>query len=304
MLPNEFQSLCNWLFERMPQSWSPQIAFGGEGKVARRWIPGAKPLAPDAPPLSQVAAGAKYLGVTNRAYHNYEQLMSEQFGFVCWLGWDIDSKHNPGVDLYSLVERVDRATGGLVSVRTSCSGKGLHLIQRLARPVALPLGSPSRYYTAVCKILGMSVSRRLREQGVMVDKDDSRVFWMWGGDNRWLYQTDYLLDTKAPDLSAIEDAMPKAAQKQGTRVPVSDWVRSWLSKLQVEPGPCYIGTLYDRLVALGESPVTCSSMSGNGDLNGYVDVGADWIQVWSYADHGPIWRAEDVDSLLAASDEA
>ena len=49
---------------------------------------------------------------------------------------------------------------------------------------------------------------------------------------------------------------------------------------------------------IGENVSTKSSMRGNGQVNGYVDILGNRIALWSYADGHVIWNYDDIGSMF------
>jgi hypothetical protein len=71
--------------------------------------------------------------------------------------------------------------------------------------------------------------------------------------------------------------------------------------LPAHPGkstPIYIGDVVAVLHEAGEAVKTASSCSGNGNVNGYIDISPNQISVWSYADGHTIWSYQDIRGLF------
>ena len=285
-----FENLIEWLFATRPLGTVPQLGVADATKRALIWLPGksAKPAG-----TTVRSEDAVYLGSTQLAFENHHEAMDTQRSWVAWAGIDIDGADNPGLKTHKLIETVCQATADLaVSVRLSCGGKGLHVIQRLAYPVQIP-AYPAR---------GMNrpAVERIEAAGVHVCKSDCRMFWLWGGENSWILQTDDLLNAnEAVKLSAQETA------RAGGEIPVrldggvvDPFVAEWLTKLGVRPGPVYVGVVVARLRLLGETVNTRSPMTGNGEINGYIDVRPGEVGLWSYADGRTIWRIVDEGRML------
>jgi hypothetical protein len=224
--------------------------------------------------------------------------MDEQTGWIVWLGIDVDHHDQPEMKLKDMVQRVLFAAGDLgnqadgVSVRSSCGGRGLHIIRRLAHPIMVPAGSGSKVYNALTTLLNEPLVKAIEDAGIEVCKSDSRMFWLHGGANEWIVQSEGLTPTP-PKFSA-----PVAAPATDRQVPalpggLDPFVSSWLIRLQVSPGPCYVGAVVARLREIGETVKTRSPMSGNGATNGYIDVRPGEVGLWSYADGHTIWRVMD-----------
>ena len=100
----------------------------------------------------------------------------------------------------------------------------------------------------------------------------------------------------------LGNSLVLADSEEEIRTPenVGPFVATWLQRLLVSPGPVYVGDVVKRLRGFGEVVNTRSGCSGNGQVNGYIDCGPGWIQLWSYADGHAIWRAQDIDGMLGA----
>ena len=292
-----FNGLIGWLFERVDRGFIPQIGVADENKRALAWWPGVKTKTDGwRPDTNRIA----YLGCTNRAYPSPYQGMREQEGRLCWAGLDIDGDDNPHLSFDSLVDVVWTHVKDMASIRTSCGGRGLHVLFRFDKPLPFAVGEASATLSNVTKQMTQPWAEALEAAGVHICKRDSRMFWLMGGANRWLYQTASLLPTEfMRGLRAM--GVPVSVEvEEAVRVEphVGGFVADWLVKLNARPGPVYVGALVTRLRALGETVRTRSKCSGNGQINGYIDCGPGWIQLWSYADGHAIWRAQDIDGML------
>ena len=291
-----FNGLIGWLFERVDRGFIPQIGVADENKRALAWWPGVKTKTDGwRPDINRIA----YLGCTNRAYPSPYQGMREQEGRLCWAGLDIDGDDNPHLSFDSLVDVVWAHVKDAGSIRTSCGGRGLHVFFRLESPVEFAGGTPSSVLSDVTKRISQPWATLLTSAGINICKRDSRMFWLMGGANRWLYRTDFVVP-EAMMPAILVGKVTVAEEPEQIRVPenVGGFVADWLVKLNARPGPVYVGALVTRLRALGETVRTRSKCSGNGQINGYIDCGPGWIQLWSYADGHAIWRAQDIDGML------
>lgn len=301
-----FEQLCDWLHACRPAGTTPQWGAADERKVGFWWSPGKadKPAGAGFNP-----ARAVFLGSTNRSYRDPHAAMGSQESWVTFAALDIDWEDQTpelrkGLNLYrALLE----ATEEVASLRTSCGGRGFHVIFRLSEPVGLPANPGPGAHTAVTRHILRLWRRRVEAAGVHVCKDDSRMFWLCGGKNEWAHQTDQMLKVDPMLLrgAATVTALPSApVGSVSGRVPM--WVASdgfvsgWLEKIGVAPGLCYAGTVIARLRALGERVETRSPCSGNGTPNGYLDIAPGRVSLWTYADGGTIWCAEDVERTVAA----
>lgn len=295
---NTFEGLIEWLFATRPIGSVPQLGVADGSKRALIWLPGksAKPAG-----VTVRSEDAKYLGCTQLAFESHHEAMDSQRSWVCSAMIDIDGADNPSLKTHRLIELVCEATAGMpVSVRLSCGGRGLHVIQRVAYPVAIPAYPSRGTKSSVLKAINRPAVAAIEAAGVHVCKSDCRMFWLHGGANTWVLQTDELLNAnEAVKLSTAE------TERAGGEIPVrldggavDPFVADWLARLGVRPGPVYIGSVVERLRGLGETVNTRSPMSGNGEINGYIDVRPGEVGLWSYADGRTIWRAVDEGRML------
>lgn len=291
-----FDALVKWLFERVPSGFCPQMGVADGEKRALAWWPGRKTkMTGWRPDSSRIA----YTGCTNRAYPSPYLSMNEQEGRICWAGLDIDGDDNPHLTFDSLVDAVWSIVKDHGSIRTSCGGRGLHVFFRLENPLGFQPGVAPGFIGAATKRISQPWADSLEAAGVHICKRDSRMFWIMGGANRWIHRTGFFLPEELmPSLMVGRAVLAEPEETIRTPENVGPFVADWLVKLNVNPGPVYVGTLVTRLRALGEEVRTRSRCSGNGQVNGYIDCGPGWIQLWSYADGHAIWRAQDIDGML------
>jgi len=293
-----FENLIDWLFATRPIGSVPQLGVADASKRALIWLPGkaAKPAG-----VTVRSEDAKFLGCTQLAFEDHHSAMDSQRSWVCAAMIDIDGSDNPSLKTHRLIDAVVEATDGMpVSIRLSCGGRGLHVIQRVAYPVAIPAYPTRGMKSSVVKSINRPAVAALEAAGIHVCKSDCRMFWLWGGENSWILQTDELLNAnEAVRVSAQE------TERAGGEIPVrldggvvDPFVAEWLNRLGVAPGPVYVGAVVARLRGLGETVNTKSPMTGNGEINGYVDVRPGEGGLWSYADGRTIWRAVDESRML------
>ena len=293
-----FNDLTKWLFERATPGFIPQIGVARETKQALAWWPGRKAKShwfrPD--PLQ-----IKYLGCTNRAYQYPYLSMYQQPGDLCWAGLDIDGDDNPHLTFESLLDLVWSKVRDMGSIRTSCGGRGLHVLFRLEEPVKFGAGVAPSVLSSITKRISQPWADQLEAAGVKICKRDSRMFWLHGGANRWIHRAGNVIpESLMPQL--LGNSLVLADSEEEVRTPenVGPFVATWLQRLHVSPGPVYVGDVVARLRGFDEVVKTRSGCSGNGQVNGYIDCGPGWIQLWSYADGHAIWRAQDIDGMLGA----
>lgn len=293
-----FSKLVDWLSACRPKGTAPQIGMADETKRALGWWPGNRlQQLLGLPPARQNLV--KFLGCTNRAFGSPLTPQREQPGALCWSGLDIDADDNPHMTTDTLFDTVFQKVENFGSIRTSCGGRGLHVFFRYQKPYHFDPGTPSSTLSRITARLSKPWADLLENVGVKICKRDSRMFWLMGGANRWVYRTDSLIPTELVDVM-VKGNVTIMDEGDRVRTPenLGEFVSKWLRALGVFPGPVYVGDVVTRLRALGEKVSTKSKMSGNGQVNGYIDCGPDWIQLWSYADGHAIWRDQDVGGML------
>lgn len=272
-----YEELIDWLFDKA--TLHPQLGFAGRDKRAWCWLPGAKPM--NHPTVVRAIESAPLRGCTQLAYANSFEPMAGQQCEICWVGLDIDAEDNPGTDLTT----IDYL--GASMVRTSCSGKGVHVLYRLAKPIQCTHETANRIIKALTAPL-------VAATGVHVCKADRRMFWLIGGENRIISQTD--------DRLVVVEIRTPTETKDSTEplAGVTPLIQEWAGKLGVgirKSTPVYVGDIITRLGEMGEIIRTKSSMRGNGQVNGYIDITPTSISLWSYADGHVIWNLTDVEAL-------
>lgn len=274
----EFEELVEWLFERAPADWFAQTGYAGGDKKGFAWFPGRHPQCAT---IAGAQARGTFGGCTQLAFQfpgtNPWLFTDTTPCYVTWVGIDVDE---PGTTLPPMPGW---------SVRTSRSGNGFHLIQRLATPALTTAGSAG----VVVKAIAGAGADRLREFGVPVCKADRRMFWMVGGRNAWISRTDEFVDAPIPDLQVAL----RAPRCLSGPAPVGPSVNKWCGRLREGGFPgfvgnhrIYIGSLVPWLRSQGLRVETKSRMRGNGEPNGYLEITNDRISLWSFADGHTIWE--------------
>lgn len=273
-----YDELVDWLFDRA--TLRPQLGFAGKDKRAWLWLPGAK--APQHGKIVRAMESAPLKGCTQLAYANIFAPTTGQRCEIAWVGLDIDAEDNPATDLTTLTYP------GASMVRTSCSGQGIHLIYRLEEPILCTHETANRIIKTITAPLVENLGT------IKVCKADRRMFWLCGGKNEILAQSDERL---------VVNLIPIAPENMPEKEPligVTPLIAEWCEKLGVQirkSTPVYIGDIIKRLAELGEVVRTRSGMRGNGQTNGYIDVTPTSISLWSYADGHVIWNLTDVEAL-------
>ena len=273
-----YDELIDWLFEKT--NLKPQLGFSGRDKRGWLWLPGKS--MPKHETIARAMSKAPLKGCSGCAYEDWFKPMAGQRCEICWVGLDIDAEDNPGVDLTAIDYHASM-------VRTSCSGKGVHVIHKLAEPVTCTHETANRIVKTITAPL-------VKALDVKVCKADKRMFWMIGGENRIVSQSDWVLrpDIDMPVLQSI--TAPPTTDFQ-----VTPLIQEWLVKLNIsgvrKSTPIYIAEVVDLLRGLGEKVETRSSCRGNGQINGYLDVTPTSISLWTFADGFAIWSFTDVEAL-------
>jgi len=281
--------IIEWLNEKAPEGFKPQMVLANENKKALIWLPGNKFV--DANRLESCLLRAKYLGCTQLVFRSW---LESQVGKECYIthvAIDIDELPISDSALISLPG---------ASVRSSCGGAGRHVFFRLASPIFCP-DKPTA--ARIIKQITAPLVGLIESMGMKVCKADCRAFYVSGGKNAWIHQTDTFY---SPEIAVGGADTPTLGEPRVAAdrclldgdVPFEPEIRQWLQRFLVAGvlktvrgrNPIYVGAAVECLRAEGERVETKSPCSGNGQVNGYIDVGSAWIQVWSYADGHAIWR--------------
>lgn len=273
-----------WLFDAAG-GWVAQVGAARMDKRALFWVPGKKKAACSEQPT--------FWGCTQLAFP-----VGTDFAVgpcrICWLGID--------VDLDSALTH--EQTLGLVrlgcSIRTSSGGNGVHLIWRLNRPVEVDYEASGR------AVKGMLAERREQVARIVpVCSADRRMFWLWGGKNRWLHQTQERIEPSehwqisggraGPDSAEIGEFVMGAGVRQWVEKMVADRV---LSGTVGPSNRVHLGTVVPWLRSMGQIIATKSGLSASWHVNGHLDISENRLALYSYADSGFIWTWSDTDAIL------
>lgn len=289
------EKLLNFLFRKT--NMKPQLGFAGLDKKAWLWLPGNKDKVN--PKTKQIIQKAPIRGCSQVAYTDWFKPMSGQEVEVCWFGLDIDQEDNEiNLEEWSLKYA---ARHKVSMVRTSCGGKGVHMIWVLKEPIKC-LHRQSGLYV---KQLAERKKQEVEEEGIHVCQANKRMFWLIGGKNRTIYESvfeePYISSScRLPDKTIVE----LIDQTRGLFSPgVQRFVDFFKNKGIFKAGlgrknKVYIGDAVKALRELGETVYTKSPMSGNGNINGYIDIFQNTISLWSYADGHNIWSYTDVEGIF------
>ena len=275
--------LYDWLFECKPSGWIPQTGGATITKKAVWWRPGKKIHTIRPTPLT---------GCTQLAFPP-ETEIADGHCAVCWLGIDVD------LDEPLTLDQLYRLQDLHCSIRTSSGGTGVHLIWRLAEPT---LCNYSQSNQLVKQLL--QPFREQVEEFLPVCSADRRMFWLEGGKNMWLYQTDKQLSTP---WNAIP-AHPPIIEAYVADLPIQPSVQQWVDGMVQDKvlrgavgkhNRIHLGTIVPWLRSQGEIVNTVSGLSPEWHVNGHLDIYPDRLALYSYADSRIIWSWTDADSILA-----
>lgn len=244
-----------------------QQAFGDATKKAMVWLPGGREGQP-APARSTNITAAKFLGLGQGFYPlgTEHQHVCDNF-WLCWTGIDIDL--DEGRSVHSVGKAIHRALPW-VGVRTSASGKGIHVIN-LITPIKVPVSKRTHYVKAINKPL---VEKILNTGHVLkheVCKWDYRIFWLGGGANEWHFKPGQPLTVTAEQVArTITDsgAWGRNTSVGATSVPESnphltgilDRLRG--EGLELKPGRTQVNVCYAHR-ALQDTQWSFTTRSGN-----------------------------------------
>ena len=284
------EQLLKYLFRH--SSGKPQLGFAGQDKRAWLWLPGQSELKKN---MKYIIEKAPLRGCTQVSYDDWFEKASGQDCEVCWFGLDIDQEDNL-VDLIKWSK--DFSVRHKVSmIRSSCSGKGIHMIWVLAKPVYCSHEQSSK----IVKQLAEKKKELVEAEGIHVCQANKRMFWLVGGKNASVYISNF----EESSTSVLK--MPELEKQQyPVNFKITAGVEKFVSMFQshgllnnpAEHNKVYVGDVVNALRGFGETVYTKSSCSGNGQTNGYIDIQGHTISLWSYADGHTIWNYTDLEGLL------
>lgn len=286
----EYNELVDWLFEG--SKMVAQVGMAGADKKAYFWLPGKKD--PNYVWIQRKWKTAELRGCTQLAYEKAFSPMAGQRCEICWVGLDVDAEDNPDVDIIGHV--YPQAS----MVRTSGSGLGVHVIYRLAEPVACT----NETANVIIKHITAPLVADLAHAGIKVCKSDRRMYWMIGGKNRIISQFECRLlpDIEPQVLRNI--AAPVIGRGDISPCPsVVQWAADLGLPACKKSTPIYVGDIVNRLRARGERVTTKSGCRGNGGINGYLDIDDYSISLFAYADGHVIWNYTDVEALTGGENQ-
>ena len=285
-------TLCNFLFSQTDKK--PQIGFAGKDKKAWLWLPG-KTEYPTEEISKKMQAPIK--GCTQLAFDSYFSNSEDQNCEVCWFGLDIDKDDNEEIDL--LVWAIKFAQKNKAAmVRYSCSGEGIHLMWKLENPIPCTNQSAGYIVTSIAKPYKLAAEA----EGIHVCQANRRMFWLTGGKNKTIYTSTEMLDI---NMNTAGFTKQREVQQ---KIQVTDKVQKYIDILKdagvlhgdiKASNQIYVGDAVKALRDAGEKVYTKSSCSGNGQVNGYIDILGHRISLWAYADNHTIWSYDDVEEMLS-----
>lgn len=289
--------VIDWLFDSAPEGWFAQTGFARADKRALIWLPGRKTRTQGQ--AERALAASSLVGCTQLAFpapfvpvsapENAECL-------ICWVGLDIDGDEN-ALTLPEMVCKLRELCPG-ASLRLSQGGEGVHVLYRLAEP----LKCRPNQANAIIRRINHATVEAVELGGIKVCKADRRLFWLSGGKNEWTHQTEERIEAKI-SLAAYSSPEPVAPQPvpQGYSPEISQWIarfqKAGVLRDVKAHNLIYVGDAVKVLKACGVKVKTKSGCSGNGQVNGYIDIGPDSISLWAYADGFRIWAFSDVESV-------
>jgi len=288
------EALLSKIFRNSPAGYKPQIGFAGKDKVGKLWLPGKKRA--DSSKITR-DMNLPICGCTQLSFKDWFAPAGEQDCYVCWVGLDIDADDNPGISLVQWADKFVQVHPTSM-VRLSCGGSGLHMIWILAEPIKTTNAGAGRIIKNIAQIY-----KSLAEaDGIHVCQANRRMFWLSGGKNQTIYESDFVLKLENI-VSSVVSEEPKASialditpgiQKYVNLLTEKKVFRSQIS----QSNKVYVGDAVSALRELGETVKTKSRMRGNGHINGYIDIKHNSISLWSYADGHVIWAYTDLEDMF------
>jgi len=144
------------------------------------------------------------VGYTGRVYESYKIPMQAQTYYLCWVAIDLDQKDQKKLELTSpqTIENISREIPEC-SIRTSKSGRGLHLIFRM-NPVKV---SPLFNLTFSIKKTLQPYVYKLNSLGIKVCQANGGVFFLIGGRQRFIKISQERIDLEIIKTSSVNGIM-------------------------------------------------------------------------------------------------
>jgi hypothetical protein len=276
-----------------------QIVFTERGKGSGLWVPGKSLKTTDTDVTRAIRDSVlpgRLIGFTQISTLERLAISENSEIKVHWVGIDIDAGDNPTIDLLKYPNYPKN-----FSARTSTSGKGVHLIGRLSHPITCCYHQKN----SIIKALTQPYVNALGDSGVEVCKAGFSVFYMLGGEQRWLCQTPALIDSQALVTSIAPVRSLRALARLD--LPLKPVIREWLDKLalagfanKLGKTQVYIGSIVPWLRGQGQTVETSSAMSGKNPAkrNGFLIVTPDSLSLVANKDGRQIWGVLDDSGVL------
>ena len=263
------------------EGFKPQRVYAGLDKKAIKWCPGRT--------VVRRALPERYLtGYTGRMY----PVDAETMDSPCYVGLvfvDIDDKHQTREDWRV---RVRDAAPLYYGVRTSTSGRGIHLVARMVCPILFE----GEGYKEFVRRVNKPVCDALIAAGVVVDKSTSTVYYTDGAMQAWVRFPEghapmpcgNVTDTpvKSYDVPEVyfDERLNRVLAFAG-----------WQGTAKVDVVSRDIVPLIESV--FGHKVATRSTMS-RGDKNGFLLVERDKLSLYLSADQGFAWSWTDFNKNL------
>lgn len=178
--------LENFLFRRnQNKEYQPQRIFTYDNKKVGAWFPY------HTKPKKKNIINYDMLGYTGRVYKNLYSYMANQDCYQCFACIDIDYKDNKK---YEVSEFHNKITSLLPdeNIRTSSSGKGIHIIQIFETPQHFPVNSSNSQFSNLTKEVSKKNIEILSNNNIIIDKCTATVYFLQGKEQHWLRISDKL----------------------------------------------------------------------------------------------------------------
>lgn len=295
----ESNLLAKWLFSGGHGVGQFVIGKSSEDKSAIAWFPSPTKVQDDGAYTWALSQG-ELAGFTQMCFPNWKDIAGD--GELCWFGIDIDDDKN-SIDL---IEWAEAQVNTGLSYRTSCGGKGIHAIGRLSHPVKCHKSKAKSIIASIAKPFVDAIEG----QGINICRYNYMTFWLAGGKNKWISQTEDRINSEviALETSLVENAggLESLRAMECLDLPLKPIIKDWLRKLgcaglvnTLGKTNAYLGNAVPLLRNLGEGVETKSTMRGNGQINSWFVVTSDSISLYSSPDGNKvIWCVKDEEELL------
>lgn len=181
-----FNEIENLLFHKR-EGYFPQFLIGRkQTKQAQAWCPGNRSLMTADDLVNKKSSGKHLVGYTGLSFtsqvvpqHDQERVL------LSFIAFDLDQKDNEK-DLITSVPEITRFFPEFW-IRSSTSGKGLHLFVKFSEPQTFPDVSTAKL--SIRNIENLYINS-LYDKGFKVDKSGIRCYWLLGGENTWLHKSE------------------------------------------------------------------------------------------------------------------